>query len=290
MRKLLLELLAVSLAASAAPAAWADALDSGLWDTSWGKVRFEKEGGKYVGRLTDSGKVCGFSKGDEVLRGQVEDELFTGEGRVCYPAKCAEPEWSLALALSARSPARWIGGVLEPSRGCSASPKGAIKLERPKATAPTSSPSVVNVRYKSKETESLVNDALAARMEMDLRTALRALKAAEQKEPDHPYVLELMSDIYRQQKDFDQAKACLARLAKRDPIGGFYNLACMEAQYGSREQAVRYLEKSVAAGWSQVEAAEKDADLAPVRATAGWEQLRQKMIRNAEREKKSPKK
>lgn len=187
-RKLLLQCLAACLAASLSPAAWADALDSGFWDSPWGKVKFEKEGGKYVGRLTETGKVCGLIKGDEVVRGQVEEELFTGEALVCFPGKCGSDSWALALALGTKSPARWLGGVIEPARGCSASPKGAFKLERPK-TAPIAVATPAVGKFKSKDAEELFIEARAARGSFDLRSALKSLKLADAKEPDHPDIL-----------------------------------------------------------------------------------------------------
>lgn len=289
--KLLLQLFAASLAASVAPvAARADALDSGFWDSPWGKVKFEKEGSRFVGRLTDTGKACGLIRGDEVLRGQVEEELFTGEARVCYPGKCAEAEWALALALGAKSPARWLGGVIEPARGCAASPKGAFRLERAKvvSTAAMMDSNPVG-KFRSKEAENSFTEARAARGAFDLRGALKALKQADAKEPDHPDVLLEMSDVYRQLKEPEKAREVLVKVAKKDKRYGNYNLACLEAQLGHREAALLHLNQAVAAGWAQYEATLGDPDLEPLRGTPEFETALAKIQKNADRERRGQK-
>ncbi len=290
MRKLLLQSLAACLAVSMAPLSRAEALESGLWDSPWGKIRFERDGGKLVGKLADPGKVCGLSRGDEVLRGQLEDDLFTGEARVCFPGKCASEEWALALALGTRSPPRWLGGLVEPARGCAASPRGAFKLERPKPTLVAALPVSSVGKFRSRDAEDYFTEARAARGAFDLRGALRALKLADAKEPDHPDVLLEMSDVYRQLKETEKAREVLLKVARKDKRFGNYNLACLEVQVGRRDAALFHLKEAVGAGWSYYEETLAYRDLEPLHGTPEFETLLARIQRNAERERRGPKK
>ncbi|MGC4114302.1 MAG: tetratricopeptide repeat protein [Myxococcales bacterium] len=181
--------------------------------------------------------------------------------------------------------------MLEPTRDCASSPKGAFKLERPKA-APT--PAVVIApppagKFKSKEAEDFFTEARSARGAFDLRSALKALKLADAKEPDHPDVLLEMSDVYRQLKETEKAIEILNRLAKKEKRYGNYNLACLEAQTGRRESAILHLNLAAAAGWSFYDETLGDPDLESLRGTPEFEAVLAKVQKNAERERRSPK-
>ncbi len=83
-------------------------------------------------------------------------------------------------------------------------------------------------------------------------------------------------------------------LGGRDRLGiasrtvTYYNMACAYAQWGERiegeeraekrELALEYLQRSVAAGWSDVGWLDEDRDLDPIRATDAFQRLRQMVL------------
>jgi len=78
----------------------------------------------------------------------------------------------------------------------------------------------------------------------------------------------------------------LAKVARKDRKFGNYNLACLEAQAGNRQQALSYLEKAVHAGWAYHEETLADRDLEPLHGLPEFEALLAKVQRNAERRNK----
>lgn len=68
-------------------------------------------------------------------------------------------------------------------------------------------------------------------------------------------------------QDFEKQLRWVDREALRlDRIYSFvlYNLACLEAMKGHRDQGLDYLSRSVAAGWSKDDVLVNDSDLEPL--------------------------
>ncbi|MFN7132516.1 MAG: hypothetical protein ACK4N5_10575, partial [Myxococcales bacterium] len=92
----------VLTASAPSPSAAAAARVEGVWDTPLGTIRVDESDEGVRGRLVDVSETCpAFDAGTEVLRGQLLDDVFTGELRVCLPAGsgCGTGEaWLLTLA------------------------------------------------------------------------------------------------------------------------------------------------------------------------------------------------
>ena len=277
--------LAVLLAALAAP--WpsraAETIDSGLWDSPYGRIKFRREGNQWVASLAESGRICGLSKDEDVLRGKIEDDQFTGEARVCFPTSCAKPEWALALAVVAKAPPRWIGGVVEPKRGCPASPKGALKVEmRPKSTAIKQMVSQPP-KFKSPEVESLFNRARDDIRDADFVSAANKLRQALGMERDNVDLLLKLAAVYRVQKKPQDAYDTLMLVVPKDKKLGYYYLASLEAERHKTKSALDFLDKAVTAGWSFDEETMDDSDLEPLRDRPEFKELMARAQKNAER-------
>lgn len=79
--------------------------------------------------------------------------------------------------------------------------------------------------------------------------------------------------------ELDVARERLLATRELDPDNAncAYHLACVAARRGETERAVAEFERAVAAGFDDVELAEWDADLAPLRAEAAFRALRERI-------------
>lgn len=79
-----------------------------------------------------------------------------------------------------------------------------------------------------------------------------------------------------ERKDYERARDALIRLIEETPESDAkspalrYNLACVRARLGQREEAIADLEGAIALGFVDFHHIERDPDLAPLRDTAGY--------------------
>ncbi len=84
------------------------------------------------------------------------------------------------------------------------------------------------------------------------------------------------ADAALQRKDYERAREALVRLIEETPESDAkspalrYNLACVRARLGQREEAIADLEGAISLGFVDFHHLERDPDLAPLRDSAGY--------------------
>lgn len=97
----------------------------GLWNTLWPKLELSRDAtGRYTGRLMEPNVRCGYERGEEVLRGHLDDDgVFSGEVLVCAASQCpgVAARWIYFMALVDRDGSRFVGAIAPTSHeGCNA--------------------------------------------------------------------------------------------------------------------------------------------------------------------------
>jgi tetratricopeptide (TPR) repeat protein len=81
--------------------------------------------------------------------------------------------------------------------------------------------------------------------------------------------------MHLMEERYDASAADFARLAaaRPDDFTALYNLACVRARQGRGSEALRWLEKAFAAGWSDLAHTAADPDLAALRLDPTFQRL-----------------
>jgi hypothetical protein len=280
------------VAGSAAPALAADPLD-GTWQTPLGAVRLElSDDGVYVGKLVDATRTCPFAKGTEVMHGRVVDGIFTGELKVCYPARCKlQDHWLLTMALIDDGGQKLSGAAAPANLSC---PNNVFKglpfvLERESLAAPAShlapATEAPGPRKMKPEAQKLFREGVEYSGSGRYEAARTKLLLADQKDPHHPEILNLIGITYYARNDFRLAERYYRLALAADPssIESRYNLACVLARQDKVRDSLRELREAVDDGFASVTAMDADHDLDAVRADPAYKEIRALAERNASR-------
>lgn len=269
---------------SADPARAAQPLE-GTWDTPLGRVRIDQAQGGYLGRLLENAPVCRFLRGDEVLRGRLVDDVFSGELRVCYPKACGLPEaWPLAMAAPVDGGARLVGAAAAGSPDCpnlvtKGQPFSFLRRAESGAAGPG------RRGAEAPGAKSLIDEAKKLIAQGQWEAARRRLERAERLEQGNPEILHLIGVTFYGRDDLEQAEKYYLWALKRDPTFGdaHYNLGCVLARRGRAHLALASLRRAVEAGFAAAKTLEDDPDLASVRAEAGYQEILRLARANAAR-------
>ncbi len=255
----------------------ADSLE-GDWDTPLGQIRIEQTPAGYLGKLQQNAPLCGFSKGAEVLRGRLSDELFTGELRVCYLPACDAPEaWLLAMAAPVEGGTRLVGALAPGGAAC----PNVVTRGRPFAFArrvQTSTPAVVAQllpRAAKLAAQKLLREASALSAEGQFETARRKLARAEALDPSNPEILKEIGITQYALGDYESAQKYYLWALKYDPgfVVAHYNLACVRARRGNRRGALGSLRRAVELGFNALDAMNADPDLDSIRGEPDYQEI-----------------
>jgi len=291
--RLALSWLAASSAFAAPLLARAESVFEGQWEGPFGRMKVEKSGDTFVGRLSEPGKACGWARGTEILRGHLDDEFFTGELRLCYAPACHADEWVFAMATSLKGPERITGAVGTTPHGCvNQNLRGAhgFTLSRPKpadtSPAPLPPPSTPTAKISMKpEAKKLFDEGVVYFGNSQFERALKKLKQAEDIDPRNPAILENIGTIYKMRNDLAQARSYYQQAIHADKTDGqiHYNLACVLALEGKTSQAMETLRTAIRYGFDDFKSLETDSDLASLRDVQGFDDIKRGAERNRNR-------
>jgi hypothetical protein len=288
-------MLPIILALGLGTAAHADESQiEGLWDSPFGRLRIERGDGGLVGRLAGPGKVCGFARGAEVLRGHFADGLFTGEARVCYAARCRHDDWRFTMAALVNGGERLVGAGAPAEGSCldAVFSNRPFQLTRARADATPIAEVLPPRRDESSVRRSMKPEVQKLYLEGNRLSSAGRYEAARQKftaahrlDATNPEILTQIGITWYARSDFPRAAEYYRRALAADP--GFtkahYNLACVLAQSGNQKEALRALRAAVDSGFASVSALDEDSDLKPLRGDPAFEEIRRATARNEAR-------
>ncbi len=120
----------------------------------------------------------------------------------------------------------------------------------------------------------------AAMREQRWGDAVAAFESVVEQRPDHGRAWFLLALSVHSSGDYERALALHERAAafRQGEATALYNLACAHAMLGHTDEAIAALGRAADAGFTGVEHARKDSDLASVRADARFEQVMARML------------
>ncbi len=302
--------LALALAASAARAGSVE----GEYASPLGRVRIVLDGAGYRGTLAERSATCGFAAGEEILRATLLDDSLAGQLRVCLSGpRCRAAEEGASVVLLA-GPAGLSGAAHVAAAGCTTplGRRGGLRLARiagpgstdapptssaspapatPITPASTSAASPPAARSQPKtsatptaargrgEARALLREGRALLDEGRFETARARFLAAVEVAPDVPEAYNGVGVTFRMRNALGEAIAWYKRALSVDPDFGdaYYNMACVYAQQGRADLALRYLQIAALNGYASGEGLDVDPDLEPLRDRAEYRALRSRM-------------
>ncbi len=299
--------LALALAASAARAASIE----GEYASPLGRVRLVGDGAGYRGTLAERSAACGFAAGEEILRATLLDDSLAGQLRVCLsgPRCRAAEEWASVVLLA--GPAGLSGAAHVAAAGCAAplGRRGGLRLARiagastdglpassaspapttsiaPASTsaasppAPTSQTRATPAGGRGRgEARALLREGKALLDEGRFEAARARFLAAADAAPSVPEAYNGVGVTFRMRNALGEAIAWYKRALSVDPDFGdaYYNIACVYAQQGRADLALRYLQIAALNGYASGEGLDADPDLEPLRDRPEYRALRSRM-------------
>jgi hypothetical protein len=263
----------------------------GVWDSPLGRIKIDQERDGVVGRLAEASRACGFAKNTEVLRGKVVDEVFTGEVKVCFAAKCPDRDgWVFAMAAAVDSGPRLVG-ALAPGRCTAAFKEKPFLLAKRAADAPADPlPPVADAPPKARklmhpDAQRLYREGMEYSGAGRYDVARQRFMSANQIEPKNAEILNQIGVTYYARNDFPSAELYYRRALGADGSSNtaWYNLACVLAKEGKAKEALKALKSSVETGFSMVSTLDEDHDLDPLRDDPSFQDIRALARRNAAR-------
>ncbi len=112
----------------------------------------------------------------------------------------------------------------------------------------------------------------------DYKNALREFTQAEKIKPDYPGLLMNIGVTHLQMKDYVRAADYLTRAIKQTPKdpAAHYNMACLQARLGQRDDAIQSLRAARANGMRLTADRRNDPDLASLRGMKTFQELFEK--------------
>jgi hypothetical protein len=256
----------------------------GTWETPAGQVTLAHTAAGFVGVLTEPAKDCpSLSAGMEVMKGDLLDDNFSGEVRLCLegPSCMAKESFLTALLVVAPSGAKMSGAVERGNDACHAkiASKGGMTLrragmqgEKPKALPKPPPPAAAN---KVQKARALIADAAAYLQEGRPEKARAQFEASIAITP-LPEAYNGIGVTHVMRREYPDALTAYKKAVEVDPNFGdsYYNMGCAYAQQDKKDLALKYLKLSIANGYgSQVEVIEQDEDWAPLRNDPRYQKL-----------------
>jgi hypothetical protein len=289
--------------ASLAPGPAAAAI-MGTYDSPLGKLRLVEKDGVVTGSIAGGEGPCGFAAGKKVLEGTRLDDSVTGSFKACGLGEGCPGEVDGVLMLLVTNDGRLLSGAVHLSLGQCRSPLAGdgITLRRGKpATQPKAQPKkpaphgTKTTAGKGKVASELPSSESMARPQNARREAeARALagqqlfetgaieearaKFIEATQIDSTYsegyvgvgVTYYMRDRYDEALDFYK-KGLEANPGNRD---AYYNMACVYALKGEKEQSLRYLRIAALNGYVTMSTLDEDSDLKSLHGDEEFEKLK----------------
>lgn len=267
---------------------------SGSYNSPLGRLRIKESGGVVTATIASKKNPCGFKRGKKVLEGTVLDDSVTGTVTACKigGGACAGAVDGVAMLLVTQK-GRVLSGAVHLETGKCKSPiKGDGISIRRRASKPKAAPTGARKRGGKKpprdtgaavvpkaptksaraRAEGLATEAAAMMTSGQIEEARAKFIESVQVDPSYSQghvgvgVTYYMRDRYEEALDHYK-KGLEANPSNRD---AYYNMACVYALKGDKDQALRYLNIAVLNGYVQLDTLAQDPDL---KALAGAEQF-----------------
>ena len=276
----------------------AESLD-GVWDTPIGKVRIDQTRDGLVGKLAEVSPRCpSFAKGADVLRGNLVDDIFTGELRSCFHPKCKTRDaWTFAMAAKVGQGDDLAGAVTE-LKGCAniGYRDNAFVFRRQKALAalpvsPTPAeplggpPRPPRARKSNPQVDAYVREGTALMPSGAFEQARAKFLKANALDPHNAEVLNYIGVTYYARNLYKEASLYYQKAiaAETDYADAYYNLACIYAMDSRSDLALKTLWKAVNAGYSDLKTLDSDQDLGSIRGDPEFASLRKSVQQRVHR-------
>jgi hypothetical protein len=290
-----LGLIAISLLMASTAMAEADV--SGTFSSPLGRLKVSGVGGVIEAKAARSGGPCGFKKGQVVFEGAQIDDSITGTVNACKVGDgCSGPVSGMIMLLVSRGGSLMSGAVHLETGSCKTPLGGdAITLKRsqgkkPKKPKKPKTPKKPKVKKadrppvhtsdpKPGKREAAEAHAFEAQsfFEMGMFEDARGkLKEAVGADPTYDQGYNLIGVTYYVRDRYDEALEWYKKALEINPANHdvYYNMACVYAINGDKEQALRYLQIAVLNGYVAVESIKTDHDLKNLHGDPTFEQLK----------------
>ena len=265
----------------------------GRWVTPAGLVEVQKVQSGYKGILAEPAKNCPeLSPGMEVLHGELLDDTFSGELRLCLEGTaCTVKESYLSALLVVDANSERMSGAVE--RGVEACHarlpgKGGVALHKASARGaaprPAPKPAPPADPQKVARAQEIMRDAAQYMVEGSFEKARQRFEEALAIVP-LPEIYNGIGVTYVARRQLKEALVAYKQAVELDPNFGdsYYNMACLYAGDGKPDLALKYLGLSVKNGYAQLEAMEEDHDLDGLRQDPRFQKIMKDANRGAKK-------
>lgn len=273
----------------------------GVFNSPLGKVKVVDLAGIIEARAVRSGGPCNFKKGQVVFEGAQLDDSITGTINACKVGPSCGGKVSGMMVLNVYRGGKLLSGAVHLKTGSCKTPlnKDAVAFKRAKKSRPRKNPKAkdpVKVHVKPKiaaadkapvfddDPKPGKRDAAEAKafeaqgfFELGLiEDARSALKAAVKLDPMYDQGYNLIGVTYRMRDRYDEALDWYKKSIEINPANHdvYYNIACIHALKGDKDQALNYLQIAALNGYVSSETFSTDADLKSLHGNEIFEKLR----------------
>jgi len=261
----------------------------GVWESPFGRVRFERDGSQFVGRLVENGKACGLGKGADVVKGEFDGDVFTGETKLCFPVRCRQrDQWVLTMAALVDGGQRLVAAVAPINATCA----DIVTKGRPFFLSREGSSSLSLLspsessrpkRVMTPEANRLYREGLELAQRGQYETARQRFIKADKIDPNNPDILNQIGITWYARADYERAETYYRQAIATDVSSTVaqYNLACVLAKTHRKPEALEALRDAVQSGYGAVSEMDTDPDLASIRSEAAYQEIRELARRNS---------
>lgn len=256
---------------------------AGAWDTPAGRMDLKRKGDSVGGVLMSALEGVGIETPLLMLHGTFYEDNVSAEVRLGLVApECGDTDKKAFVLLLLTRSGKLTGGV-STKEPC-ASGVTSVTFHRSKAQA-----NGVAVRPGTATTpgnaasDASVDAALHAAFDLmqagRFEAARRAFVKITTQAPTRGEAYNGAGVTYAMRNEWREAIDWYKKGLEAQPAFAdlYYNLACAYSRMGNTKMALRYLKLSAAKGWTDLEVMEEDSDLAPVRASEGFAEIRSLM-------------
>lgn len=256
---------------------------SGVFSSPVGTLNVSEKKGVLIARAATSKGPCAFKKGTVVFRGERLDDSFTGDFKLCKtgPASCQGTVDGFAMLLVVDE-GRGLSGAVHVDKGACKTPMPADGVTmswkrdfKRRAPKPKPEPKVATPDMRA-QAEALAREGQAFAQRGMAERARDKFRAALDIWPDYAQGFVGIGVTYYMRERYAEAEKFykLAIAIDPDTTDAYYNLGCLRALAGDKEQALRYLTIAMMNGYVEIETLSVDTDLKSLHGDPQFEALR----------------
>lgn len=271
LRSLVLLVSMAALPAVAAPL-------SGTYWSPLGPLALVEKDGAVTARVVDDKKnPCGFAKGTAVLEGSRLDDSVVGTFSACKVGEgCSGVLQGSAMLLVTKKGAT-LSGAVHLDAGACKTILGGDSIVLKKGKGPSATKPAVDKTPPRARAEKLAAEAFAKYQQDGNAEAARA-SFVEATKVDESYAEGFIGVgmTYKARDRLDEALDWYKKALEANPAVGdaYYNIGCVYAVRGDKEQALRYLRIALLNGYVQLDTLLTDPDLKGLAGDPQFEKLK----------------